>query len=306
MQDLPDLNDMLLFAEVAERGSFTAASDALGMPKSRVSRRVAALEAQLGVRLLQRSTRRLALTEVGQDYLQHVQEMREAAQAAQLTVAQVQAEPAGTVRISCPLHPAQALVGPMLPAFLLAHPKVNIEMEVTNRVVDLLAEGFDVALRVRNELSESGQLVVKRLGLTSHWVVASPAQLARQGEPKRPEDLMNMDVLALSGPKGMARFTLHSPQGEEADIRLRARYMADDFDCLQRACVAGVGLCSMPDYLCEPGVRSGELVRVLHDWQLAPGILHAVFPSRRGMVPAVRALLDHLALVVLPSTDLKA
>ena len=158
MQDLPDLNDMLLFAEVAERGSFTAASDALGMPKSRVSRRVAALEAQLGVRLLQRSTRRLALTEVGQDYLQHVQEMREAAQAAQLTVAQVQAEPAGTVRISCPLHPAQALIGPMLPAFLLAHPKVNIEMEVTNRVVDLLAEGFDVALRVRSELSESAPL----------------------------------------------------------------------------------------------------------------------------------------------------
>ena len=146
------------------------------------------------------------------------------------------------------------------------------------------------------------QCVVAAGAFSPSEMVASPAQLARQGEPKRPEDLMNMDVLALSGPKGMARFTLHGPQGEEADIRLRARYMADDFDCLQRACVAGVGLCSMPDYLCEPGVRSGELVRVLHDWQLAPGILHAVFPSRRGMVPAVRALLDHLANVRLPAT----
>ena len=305
MQELPDLNDMLLFAEVAERGSFTAASEALGIPKSRVSRRVAALEAQLGVRLLQRSTRRLALTEVGQDYLQHVLAMREAAQSAQLAVAQVKAEPAGTVRITCPVHPAQALVGPMLTQFLLANPKVHVDMEVTNRAVDLLAEGVDVALRVRSELSDSGQLVVKRLGQTSSWVVASPAQLARQGVPQRPEDLHNMDVLGLSGPKGLARFALHGPQGELADVRVRARYIVDDFDCLLNACAAGLGLCAIPDYLCQPGLASGQLQRVLPDWQLSPGIFHAVFPSRRGMVPAVRALLDHLALVVLPSTNLK-
>ena len=295
MQELPDLNDMLLFAEVAERGSFTAASDALGIPKSRVSRRVAALEAQLGVRLLQRSTRRLALTEVGQDYLQHVLAMRDAAQSAQLAVAQVKAEPAGTVRITCPVHPAQALVGPMLTRFLQANPKVHVDMEVTNRVVDLLAEGVDVALRVRSELSDSGQLVVKRLGQTSAWVVASPAQLARQGVPQRPEDLNNMDVLGLAGPKGMARFALHGPEGELADVRVRARYIVDDFDCLLDACAAGLGLCAIPDYLCQPGVASGQLQRVLPDWQLSPGIFHAVFPSRRGMVPAVRAILDALA-----------
>ena len=303
MQDLPDLNDMLLFAEVAEKGSFTAAGDSLCMPKSRVSRRIAALEAQLGVRLLQRSTRKLALTDVGQSYLQHVQEMRDAAQAAQTAVAQIKAEPTGVVRMSCPLHPAQALVGPVLPAFLAAHPKVTLEMEVTNRVVDLLTEGFDVALRVRHELSEAGQLVVKRLGQTSSWVVASPAQLARQGTPTQPADLQRMDVMGMSGQKGMARYALQRPaSGEVADIRVRARYMADDFDCLMHACVAGVGLCAMPDYLCHAGVASGQLVRVLADWQLSPGIFHAVFPSRRGMVPAVRALLDHLAQIQLPSS----
>ena len=295
MQELPDLNDMLLFAEVAERGSFTGASEAMGVPKSRVSRRVAALEAQLGVRLLQRSTRRLALTEVGQDYLQHVLEMRDAAQSAQLAVAQVKAEPTGTVRVTCPVHPAQALVGPTLTKFLLANPKVHVEMEVTNRAVDLLAEGVDVALRVRSELSEASQLVVKRLGQTSSWVVASPAQLARQGVPQRPEDLVPMDVLSLGGQKGMARFKLQGPKDEQADVRMRARYIVDDFDCLLDACAAGLGLCAIPDYLCKPGLASGQLQRVLPDWQLSPGIFHAVFPSRRGMVPAVRALLDALA-----------
>ncbi|ARU06814.1 LysR family transcriptional regulator [Comamonas serinivorans] len=298
---MPDLNDMLLFAEVAEKGSFTAAGDSLGTPKSRVSRRIAALEAQLGVRLLQRSTRKLALTEVGHSYLQHVQEMREAAQAAQLAVAQIKAEPAGVVRMSCPVHPAQALIGPMLPAFLAANPKVTLEMEVSNRAVDLLAEGIDVALRVRSELSEAGQLVVKRLGQTSSWVVASPEQLQRQGVPRQPEDLQRLDVMGLSGQKGMARFALQGPKGEAADIRVRARYMADDFECLLRACVAGVGLCAMPDYFCQADIAAGRLVRVLPDWRLSPGIFHAVFPSRRGMVPAVRALLDHLAQVQLPS-----
>jgi DNA-binding transcriptional LysR family regulator len=302
MQELPDLNDMLLFAEVAERGSFTAAGASLGLPKSRVSRRVAALEAQLGVRLLQRSTRKLALTEVGQDYLQHVLAMREAAQAAQIAVAAVKAEPAGTVRLSCPVHPAQMLVGPMLPAFLAAHPKVRVEMEVTNRVVDLLEEGFDVALRVRNTLSESGQLVVKRLGQTSSWVVASPAQIARQGMPVAPADLARMDAMALSAQRGQVHFALKGPQGEAADVRAKARYVADDFDCLMQACLAGIGLCAMPDYMCRAGIAAGQLQRVLPDWRLSPGILHAVFPSRRGMVPAVRALLDHLGQVSLPSS----
>ena len=301
MQDLPDLNDMLLFAEVAEKGSFTAASDSLAMPKSRVSRRVAALEAQLGVRLLQRSTRKLALTEVGQDYLQHVVQMRDAAQAAQTAVAQIKAEPAGTVRISCPVHPAQVLIGPMLPAFLLANPKVTLEMEVTNRAVDLLSEGFDVALRVRSELSEAGQLVVKRLGETALWVVASPDQLRRQGEPTHPQALVSMDAMALAAHKGQARFSLQGPEGEQVDVRIKARYVADDFDCLMQACLAGVGMCAMPDYMCQAGIASGQLKRVLPDWRLSPGIFHAVFPSRRGMVPAVRALLDHLAQIELPS-----
>ncbi|MCI4681003.1 LysR family transcriptional regulator, partial [Rhodoblastus acidophilus] len=133
-----DLNDMLYFAEVVERGGFAAAGRALGIPKSRLSRRVSELETQLGVRLLQRTTRKLSLTEVGESYLRHCQAMREAAQAAADTVAQVQTEPRGTVRVSCPVTLAQTVLGELMPLFLERHPAVRIEMQVTNRAVDLL------------------------------------------------------------------------------------------------------------------------------------------------------------------------
>ena len=152
---MQDLNDMLYFAEVVERGGFAAAGRALGIPKSRLSRRVSDLETQLGVRLLQRTTRKLSLTEVGEAYLRHCQAMRESAQAAADTVAQVQTEPRGTIRVSCPVTLAQTVVAELMPPFLATHPQVCIEMLVSNRAVNLVEEGVDVALRVRATLDDS-------------------------------------------------------------------------------------------------------------------------------------------------------
>lgn len=299
MNDLPDLNDMRVFSEVAERGSFTAAADWLQMPKSRVSRRVAALESMLGVRLLQRSTRKLALTEIGQDYLRHCIAMREAAEAAQLAVAQVSDEPAGLIRLTCPVLLAQTVVGPMLPSFLKQWPKVQLEMEVTNRPVDLLEEGVDVALRVRSSLAESGQLIVKRLGLSHFYLVASPELLAREGEPSNPLDLMRMPVISQVANKGHT--TLSLCNGDQTqELRLPVRYVVDDFQCLEQACLAGMGVCAIPDYLCHSHIAQGHLRVILSPWRPAPSIVHAVFPSRRGMVPAVRALLDHLGEIGMP------
>lgn len=177
---MQDLNDMLYFAEVAERGGFAAAGRALGIPKSRLSRRVAELEAQLGVRLLQRTTRTLSLTEVGEAYLRHCQAMRESAQAAADAVAQVQSEPRGTVRVTCPVTLAQTVLARLMPVFLERHPQVRLEMQVTNRVVNVVEEGVDVALRVRATLDNSGSMIVKRLDEGRQLLVASPAQLARQ------------------------------------------------------------------------------------------------------------------------------
>src|SRR3954468_8638525 len=163
---MQDLNDMLFFAEVVDQGGFAAAGRALNIPKSKLSRRVAELEARLGVRLLQRTTRKLSLTEAGEIYHRHCVAMREQAEAADEAVARVHNEPRGTVRVTCPVTLAQTTIGPILPRFLAAHPQVRVDMQVTNRVIDLVQEGVDVALRVRSNLDDSGTLVVKNLGKT--------------------------------------------------------------------------------------------------------------------------------------------
>ena len=180
---MQDLNDMLFFAEVVERGGFAAAGRALGVPKSRLSRRVAALEMQLGVRLLQRTTRSLALTEVGQAYLRHCQELRTCAESAADLVASVHTAPRGTIHVSCPVTLAQTVLAELLPQFLQRHPQVRIEMQVSNRAVNLVEEGVDVALRVRHSVDDSASLVVKRLDTARQVLVASPALLQRQGTP---------------------------------------------------------------------------------------------------------------------------
>ncbi|MDO9132049.1 LysR family transcriptional regulator [Hydrogenophaga sp.] len=291
---MQDLNDMLYFAEVVERGGFAAAGRALGLPKSRLSRRVAALEAQLGVRLLQRTTRKLSLTEVGEAYLRHCQALRESAQAAADTVAQVQTEPRGTLRVACPVTLAQTMLAELMPDFLARHPLVRVEMLVSNRVVDLVEEGVDVALRVRTTLDDSGSLVIKRLGDDAPVLVASPALLARQGTPATLEELGRLDSMAMSTTDGRASVRLTGPDGRETTVQHTPRYVADDLLTLHVAALAGTGMCWLPSYMCEDDLRQGRLVRLLPDWQPPRGIVHAVFPSRRGLTPAVRRFLDFL------------
>src|SRR5215217_6820078 len=195
---MQDLNDMLFFAEVVDRGGFAAAGRALNIPKSKLSRRVADLEARLGVRLLQRTTRKLSLTQAGEIYHRYCVAMREQAEAADEAVAQVRTEPRGTVRVTCPVTLAQTTIGPVLPRFLAAHPQVRIDMVVTNRVIDLVQEGVDVALRVRSNLDDSGTLVVKNLGNTKGILVASPQLLQRFGQPASPEELRNLPTVSMS------------------------------------------------------------------------------------------------------------
>lgn len=291
---MQDLNDMLLFAEVVERGGFAAAGRALGLPKSRLSRRVAGLEAQLGVRLLQRTTRKLSLTEVGEAYLRHCQALRESAQAAADTVAQVQTEPRGTLRVACPVTLAQTVLAELMPAFLARYPLVRMEMLVNNRVVDLVEEGVDVALRVRTTLDDSGSLVVKRLGDDAPVLVASPALLARQGTPTTLDELSRLDSMAMSTTDGRASIPLTGPDGRQTTLQHTPRYVADDLLTLHVAALAGTGMCWLPSYMCEDDLRQGRLVRLLPDWQTPRGLVHAVFPSRRGLTPAVRCFLDFL------------
>lgn len=291
---MQDLNDMLFFAEVVERGGFAAAGRALGLPKSRLSRRLAELEARLGVRLLHRTTRKLSLTPVGELFLRHCTAVRDEAEAAAEAVAQVQTEPRGVLRVSCPVTLAQTVVGELLPQFLLRHPQLRVDMRVSNRVVDLVEEGIDVALRVRPTLEDSGSLIVKPLGGSQALLVASPAQLRRQGQPAGPQELDRLDTVAMSGVDGRANWRLRGPGDAEHLLSHRPRYVADDLLTLKFAVLSGVGICVLPDYLCEAELADGRLVEVLPGWAPAPGLVHAVYASRRGLVPAVRHFLDFL------------
>jgi DNA-binding transcriptional LysR family regulator len=291
---MQDLNDMLYFAEVVDRGGFAAAGRTLGVPKSKLSRRIAELEARLGVRLLQRTTRKLSLTEAGELYHRHAVAVREEADAATEALALVQTEPRGTIRIVCPLTVAQTTIGPLIPQFMQAHPQVRIEMEVSNRVVDLVHEGVDVALRVRPTLEDSGSLVVKNLGISYGRLVASPAQLKREGRPQTLEDLGKLATVAMSAADGKSSWKLIGPNGREHDFQHRPIYTANDLMTLKYAALEGTGMSILPDYMCVRDIERGDLEVVLPEWSPRPGIVHAVFPSRRGLVPAVRRFLDFL------------
>jgi DNA-binding transcriptional LysR family regulator len=291
---MQDLNDMLYFAEVVDRGGFAAAGRALGVPKSKLSRRVAELESRLGVRLLQRTTRKLSLTEAGELYHRHSVAVREEAEAATEALAMVQTEPRGTIHIVCPLTVAQTTLGPLIPRFMQAHPQVRIEMEVSNRVVDLVQEGVDVALRVRPTLEDSGSVVVKKLGTSYGRLVASPSQLKREGRPQSVEELSKLSTVAMSSADGKTSWKLIGPNGREHDFQHRPVYTADDLMTLKYAVMEGTGVSIIPDYMCRRDIERGDLEIVLPEWSPRPGIMHAVFPSRRGLVPAVRRFLDFL------------
>jgi DNA-binding transcriptional LysR family regulator len=291
---MQDLNDMVFFAEVAERGGFAAAGRALGIPKSRLSRRVAELEGRLGVQLLQRSTRQLSLTPAGELYLRHSIAMRDAAEAAAEAIAQVQTEPRGLVRISCPITLAQSGVGVLVSQFMRRYPAVQIEMRILNRAVDLIEEGIDLALRVRPVIEDSTTLVAKKLAIARPVLLASPEQLRRQGPVGTVDEVGRLDTVAQSAADGRVSWCLEGPHGESHTVQHRPRYLADDLLTLKFAVVEGVGASILPVYMCKEDLDAGRLVEVLPGWGPPASILHVVFPSRRALVPAIRKLIDFL------------
>lgn len=292
---MQDLNDMVLFAEVAEHGGFAAAGRALGVPKSRLSRRVAELEQRLGVQLLQRSTRSLSLTPAGELYLRHCAAMRDAAQAAAEAVAQVQTEPRGTVRMSCPVTLAHSSVGPLMPIFLKRFPLVRVELWVLNRPVDPVEEGVDIALRVRAVIEDSATLAARNFGESRGMLVASPELLDGRPPIRAVQDLRHLDTVSMSSHGGSIQWKLFGPDGATHKHEHEPRYVADDLLTLRFAVLQGIGASVLPDYMCRDDVKAGRLVKVLPDWGPAAAITHAMYPPRRALVPAVRQLIDFLA-----------
>jgi len=295
-----DLNDFYFFAQVVEHGGFAPAGRALGAQKARLSRRIAALEDRLGVRLIQRSTRRFAVTDVGQTFYAHARAAAAEAEAAEEAVARTRAEPQGLVRVSCPVMLAQGPLAPALARFLRDNPRVRVELEATNRRVDLIAEGVDVALRVRQPPLEDSELVLKVFGRDAGVLVSARACLERRGRPQTPADLAAFDSLATTRAGGDHWWRLIGPNGELETVRHQPRLVTDDMQVLRRAALEGIGIVLLPRLLVQPDIEAGLLERLLPAWDTPEGVMHAVYPSRRGLVPAVRRFLDMLDELLTP------
>ncbi|HJP99319.1 MAG TPA: LysR substrate-binding domain-containing protein [Rhodanobacteraceae bacterium] len=292
---LPDLNDLYFFAEVVEHGGFSAASRAIDVPKSRLSKRVSQLEDGLGIRLLQRTTRKFVVTEAGERFYRHCQAMLAEARAATEDAISLGGEPRGLVRLSCPVSLTQSLLAPLLPAFLAQYPQVQLRVFSSNRRVDVIGEGFDVAIRVRDKLDSDAELVARSFGPKRVVLVASPGFLAEHGEPRTPQELATLPVLSIFEHEGEQTWELYDRACAKTTVAVRPRLVTGEFRVLIEAAVQGVGIAWVPESSCAEELRSGRLRVVLPDWGLPQGILHFVYPSRRGMLPAVRALVDFLA-----------
>lgn len=299
---MEDLNDLYYFTEVARRGGFSAAARALKIPKSRLSRRIADLEERLGVRLLLRTTRQLHLTPIGEDFLVHCQAMVTEAQSAQELIEQGVAEPRGRIRVAAPVLLVQRRLGPMIPEFMQKHPRVNLELDATNRRVDVVAEGFDVAIRARTPPLENSDLVAKPLGVSNRYVIASPKLLGDDPAryPQTPEALLGWPSLSLTAPDGRYYWRMTGPDGSATVVEHQPILITDEMTVLLNAAAAGLGIVMLPELLCMEYLMRGEVIRLLDDWRAPYDLIHAIYVSRRRNIPAVQAFLDFLGERVAP------
>ncbi|HUX23857.1 MAG TPA: LysR substrate-binding domain-containing protein [Burkholderiales bacterium] len=288
-----DPNDLLIFARVAEAGSFSRAAERIGLPKSSVSRRIALLEERLGERLMLRTTRRLTLTEFGGQLLEHARRVAEEVDAVAALTEHRQTRPSGRLRVSMPSDFANLHLFDMLAAFVALHPAVSLELDLSPRRVDLLGENFDLAIRM-GELPDDALLAARRIAVFSNGLYAAPGYLAERGDPKSPDELGQHDALRLLGRSGeSSAWTLISGSQRWEGVP-PGRATANSPELLLKFALAGAGIAAIADSLAANSVRAGTLRRVLPDWCLPAHTAWAVFPGRRLMPAKTRAFIDML------------
>ncbi|CAM5773239.1 LysR family transcriptional regulator [Labrys miyagiensis] len=286
-----DLNDHAYFAEVVAHGGFAAAGRALREPKSKLSRRIAGLEDRLGLRLIERSSRRFRVTDTGQAFYERCRAMLTEAEQAEALVVQAQAEPHGRIRFSCPTGMLEPISG-LISAFLARYPKVRLQLVATDRPVDLIEERIDLALRVRGSLTSDAALTMRSLGVSTRILVASPGLAGQVGSI---EQLASLPALATNDAADDIEWHLETEDGRKHVVRVEPRMGCEDMASVRNAAIDGLGVAILPDHVCRNALDAGRLVRVLPAWRGLQGIVHLVFTTRRGLPPAVRALIDHLA-----------
>lgn len=289
-----DLNDLSYFAGVVTHGGFGPASRAMNIPKSKLSRRVAQLEVRLGVRLIERTTRRFRVTEVGRAYFERCRAVITEAEAGEALIAQSHGEPRGLVRFGCApglLHTLAVI----LPGFLERHPGVRLHLVPGNAFEDPIEQRLDLALRVRVSPEPDASLTMRTLSRGTRFLVASPLLAASVPADAALDVLSNLPTLSFFGVDGVDSWALFGPDGGQRNVTVAPRMTCADIPTLKQAATDGMGIALLPDHACDRDLRAGRLVRVLPAWETAPSTTYLVFPARHGLPPAVRALIDHLA-----------
>jgi DNA-binding transcriptional LysR family regulator len=291
-----DLNDIVVFTKVAETKSFTGAADALGLPKSTVSRKLAQLEERLGVRLVQRTTRKLALTDIGEMYYERCARIVHDVTAAEQLVTDMQATPRGRLRISATVDFSTRWLGDIVASFLAIHPEINIELEASDQVVDLIEDGFDVAVRF-GPMPES-TLIARRLCTLQLVMAASPAYLAKT-PVKSIDELDGLEHILFTPTSATQAWTLHNGEATH-EFGRPARFASNNYGAVRDVALAGGGICLLSEFMIADDLAAGRLVRVLPEWHTRVTEVHAVYPARHNLPPRLTLFLDHLAKALNP------
>jgi DNA-binding transcriptional LysR family regulator len=284
--------EMASFVAVVEAGSFVGAADAIGLSKAAVSRHVGELEQRLGARLLHRTTRRLSLTDDGQLFYARARDMLAAVEEAESEISSRSGEPSGRLRINAPLSFGVLQLAPLWPRFAQLYPKVSLDIDLSDRVVDLVEEGYDLAVRITN--LPSSQLVSRQLATTRMICCASPSYLAQHGTPAHPDDLAQQEVISYSYFAARDEWTFTAPDDSTVVVRTHARIHANNGDTCRAAALEHQGIILQPDFIVADDLRRGDLVELLPSWRAMTLGIHAVYPSRKHLPIKTRRLVDFL------------
>jgi DNA-binding transcriptional LysR family regulator len=289
-----DLKDLHYFVQVVDRGGFSAAGRSLRIPKSTLSHRIQQLEESLGVRLVNRTSRRFGMTEIGRGFYENALATLQQAEVAEASIRQHLSEPSGVVRITTPVAIAQFALRDLLPAFLARYPKVRVIQHATDVHVDIVAEGFDLALRGHSQPLPNSTLVQRKIASVAWLLFAGTDYLEQAGAPKKPADLTGHAVIALGQDAGTT-WQLQRPRHPDAVVPIEPRFTSNDMVALKQAACAGLGIVALPAYVCWPEVQAGQMRQVLPGWTSQEASITALLPYRRVLLPAVRVLVDYLA-----------
>jgi DNA-binding transcriptional LysR family regulator len=289
-----DLKDVFFFVQVVDHGGFTSAGEVLGLQKSTLSYRIKELETSLNVRLINRTSRQFSMTEVGAEFYRHAIGLLRGAELAERAMRERLTEPSGVIRITAPAEMAQYLSRDVLPPFLRRHPKVTIEENATDRLVDIVGEGFDLAIRGHSTQLKDSNLVQRPVANAPWFLFAGPDYLERMPPVERPEQLECHSIISMAR-KGPAQWHMRGPSREVVTVPIVPRLLSNTLISVKEAACANLGIAALPGYICRAELREGALRQVLPEWIAVDARFSALLPNRNGVLPAVRSLVDFLA-----------